>query len=322
MTRSRAGTPLDKVRDPISCTECGVSFDPGRGTATKRCPACREKWLRERPDRKASKRKPEPCIDCGQMIEPTVKGKIAKRCPTCRRTYLNSQARERRRSGQYAMNVGRGEPSTRPTKPKCEVCGSELPKPTRGPARRLCDECKRRRRNAYRRKTYEAKQAARPWLKEMECLDCGASIPPAPPGNRRPQRCSECLPKHRKPFLKDPAKQRDKHLRRMFGITQVDYEKMLASQGGACAICGSTTRRFHIDHDHATGKIRAILCQHCNQMLGHARDSAATLRSAADYLELHDAQEIPEDEVWRDWEPQEPEDFEEMKYGAETQPFQ
>ena len=65
---------------------------------------------------------------------------------------------------------------------------------------------------------------------------------------------------------------------------------MLAEQDGRCAVCRSTetgTRGefFDIDHDHATGVVRGLLCRRCNLGVGHFRDNPARLRSAADYLE-------------------------------------
>lgn len=57
-----------------------------------------------------------------------------------------------------------------------------------------------------------------------------------------------------------------------FGITEADYEKLLNEQGGVCAICGGQPdtrwKIFAVDHDHATGKVRGLLCMVCNTMLG------------------------------------------------------
>ncbi|MDK1473583.1 endonuclease VII domain-containing protein [Streptomyces sp. 549] len=82
----------------------------------------------------------------------------------------------------------------------------------------------------------------------------------------------------------------DQSLRRLYGITLVRYNEMLAEQEHLCALCGErpdTDRRMHVDHDHATGQIRALLCHHCNLLLGNARDSIPRLRQAIDYLERH-----------------------------------
>lgn len=75
-----------------------------------------------------------------------------------------------------------------------------------------------------------------------------------------------------------------------FGITSVDYQEMWNAQGGVCAIpgCGGTSgihgRRMCVDHDHKTGKIRGLLCGHCNLILGHAKDNPDILKAASEWL--------------------------------------
>lgn len=81
---------------------------------------------------------------------------------------------------------------------------------------------------------------------------------------------------------------------RPHGLSLRDYERLLASQGGVCAIChgpetvltpSGVPRYFAIDHDHATGRVRGLLCVRCNRLLGVARDSTERLRAAIAYLE-------------------------------------
>jgi hypothetical protein len=78
-------------------------------------------------------------------------------------------------------------------------------------------------------------------------------------------------------------------LRRNYGITAEDYDRMLSEQGGACAVCGGGPRGNHkylsVDHDHATGVVRGLLCTTCNPAIGMFKDDPALLRRAADYLE-------------------------------------
>lgn len=79
------------------------------------------------------------------------------------------------------------------------------------------------------------------------------------------------------------------HLKRKFGITPEAYDAMVAAQDGRCAICGTEdTRpfgRLGVDHDHRTGKVRALLCHGCNAGIGRLNDDPDLLRKAADYLE-------------------------------------
>jgi Recombination endonuclease VII len=69
-----------------------------------------------------------------------------------------------------------------------------------------------------------------------------------------------------------PEQRHNEHLKATYGITHEIYLAMLARQGGKCLICGSDTarwkKRFHVDHCHQTGKIRGLLCNRCNPMLG------------------------------------------------------
>lgn len=79
-------------------------------------------------------------------------------------------------------------------------------------------------------------------------------------------------------------------LRRSFNLTRGEYDLMLARQGGRCAICGRTDSgrpgaRFYVDHDHATGGIRELLCISCNVGIGLLNDSPTCLMAAADYLD-------------------------------------
>jgi hypothetical protein len=50
-----------------------------------------------------------------------------------------------------------------------------------------------------------------------------------------------------------------------------------------CVICGAE-EKLVVDHDHVTGKVRGMLCNHCNCGLGHFRDSPMLLEFAAQYL--------------------------------------
>lgn len=58
-------------------------------------------------------------------------------------------------------------------------------------------------------------------------------------------------------------------LKRLFGITWEQYDQMLSSQGGVCALCGDPPKgkRLAVDHDHKTGKVRGLLCSFCNHRI-------------------------------------------------------
>jgi hypothetical protein len=83
-------------------------------------------------------------------------------------------------------------------------------------------------------------------------------------------------------------KERQRTLRK-YGLTEADWDRMLTEQGGRCAICRTDTpggrgERWHIDHSHATDKVRGLLCHNCNVGIGNFKDDPALLDSAAAYL--------------------------------------
>lgn len=86
---------------------------------------------------------------------------------------------------------------------------------------------------------------------------------------------------------KDPDKARDQWMRSKYGLTFDELNRRLIAQGGACKICGDAPKRWCVDHDHKTGKVRSILCYNCNLALGHLKDSAKRAFSAAAYLIEH-----------------------------------
>jgi len=76
-------------------------------------------------------------------------------------------------------------------------------------------------------------------------------------------------------------------LKKSFGITLEDFDKMVENQNGVCAICGNINIKGHklcVDHNHETGEIRALLCDHCNHLLGCAKENIIVLQSAINYL--------------------------------------
>lgn len=75
---------------------------------------------------------------------------------------------------------------------------------------------------------------------------------------------------------------------RRFGLTQADYDEILAAQAGHCAVCDATTgegkRRLFVDHDHKTNRVRGLLCHRCNSALGLLDDNPTRIRALADYV--------------------------------------
>lgn len=99
--------------------------------------------------------------------------------------------------------------------------------------------------------------------------------------------CEDCLPLYRQEMLARQMKsQRNKK-----GVRET-VAALIAAQGNRCAICGcrgedASRKRLALDHDHATGYIRGMLCLHCNSGLGQFRDSPELLAAAIRYLQEH-----------------------------------
>jgi hypothetical protein len=79
---------------------------------------------------------------------------------------------------------------------------------------------------------------------------------------------------------------RKRYFREVYRISLEDYDVMLAQQNGACAICGRTPKeRLAVDHCHATGNVRGLLCAKCNSGLAFYQDNPDRLLAAIAYLE-------------------------------------
>jgi hypothetical protein len=81
----------------------------------------------------------------------------------------------------------------------------------------------------------------------------------------------------------DPELNRAKMFRWKYDISIADFDEMFAAQGGLCAIC-RTSPANAVDHNHVTGRVRALLCKTCNVGLGMFRDEPAFLAAAINYL--------------------------------------
>lgn len=99
--------------------------------------------------------------------------------------------------------------------------------------------------------------------------------------------------RRKRPDVVEVNKQRGrKRQARKHGLTLDERQAMLDVQGGLCAICKEETAftgsyAACVDHCHATGRLRGILCAPCNLALGKMKDDPARLRAAADYLEKY-----------------------------------
>lgn len=87
------------------------------------------------------------------------------------------------------------------------------------------------------------------------------------------------------------AGQLDRRYSSIYGLTLEEYGSLFVAQAGACAICKRHedlpgAGLLVVDHDHATGKVRGLLCSKCNAAIGLLGDSVRNLASAILYLSL------------------------------------
>jgi len=112
--------------------------------------------------------------------------------------------------------------------------------------------------------------------------------------------CKDCCAVRRREgagIPQDPKLTRKYALKAAYGITPEEYDAMYERQEGRCAICGDpkdswqpgmgVKGRFRflvVDHDHRTGRVRGLLCTHCNIGIGQFREDPAIMRAAIPYV--------------------------------------
>lgn len=142
---------------------------------------------------------------------------------------------------------------------------------------------------AYHRSRYVPKGGATD--EPRQCTSCGETY--RPKTRRVSKFCSrECGEQ----FRLVSGHTRNAHLLRKYGITAEDYDRLLAEQGGGCALCGVTPEQLtagryrtylHVDHDHETNAVRGLLCPDHNLLLGRFGDSVEMFRKVVAYLAAH-----------------------------------
>lgn len=95
--------------------------------------------------------------------------------------------------------------------------------------------------------------------------------------------CGKALPPKRRSFCSDKCSNRASQIRK-YGITPEDYAKLTAS--GCCPICGRKVRRWNVDHNHKTGRVRGVTCGTCNQRVLTAIHSPLQAYALLEYLSM------------------------------------
>lgn len=93
------------------------------------------------------------------------------------------------------------------------------------------------------------------------------------------------------------AQSRERHLLKSYGLSGKEYYKLVTKQQGRCAICNKYEHRvlpngdvkpLSVDHCHTTGKVRELLCNDCNALLGFAKENIHVLQESIKYLQKHE----------------------------------
>lgn len=105
------------------------------------------------------------------------------------------------------------------------------------------------------------------------------------------QSCSNAYEKERWASL-SYADKKTRHLKSRYGLDYEWFTRTLKDQDTSCKICGvglvldaNSSNRACVDHNHSTGKVRGILCNHCNRAIGLLKDDVEILKNALSYLE-------------------------------------
>ena len=187
---------------------------------------------------------------------------------------------------------------------RCRDCGVDKPLDQFHPHAQMkdgrhnyCVECFRRRNREryYRRKEGDSRDNRRTRPLEPDghrtCPDCGERKPAYEFAAK--VRASDGLHTYCRPCnsARSTASAerlygsvRNLKLRARYGLMVERVDAMIAAQDGLCAIC-RTKAPAHVDHDHATGEVRGILCFTCNVGLGNLRDDLRVIHNAALYLD-------------------------------------
>lgn len=101
----------------------------------------------------------------------------------------------------------------------------------------------------------------------------------------RCQTCGDTTPRHfpSEKSARCRACERCAQFRSKYGISRAQVQRMRWAQGGRCAIC-HVEAFLVVDHNHATGRVRGMICHACNKGLGMFQDSAHVAEAAARYL--------------------------------------
>jgi hypothetical protein len=101
---------------------------------------------------------------------------------------------------------------------------------------------------------------------------------------RHPHKVAELKEYSKKWWSEQSPRYRKSRKLVKYGLSIEEFEYMLEDQGGLCQICQQEMTPPVVDHDHATGVVRGLLCVTCNAGIGMLKDDRELLQRAVDYL--------------------------------------
>lgn len=107
----------------------------------------------------------------------------------------------------------------------------------------------------------------------------------------------EILAKRKMDYLENPDGRRVLEVKRKFGFSKEDYERLKEDQKNLCAICArpqvQDRKNLDVGHNHRTKQVRQLLCGDCNKAIGLLRDDPEVAEKVASYLRKWSGLEAP-----------------------------
>lgn len=149
-------------------------------------------------------------------------------------------------------------------------------------------------------KSYRAalRAAEKPRIVRKHCSSCNFSKPVeyfskcSSKKDGYASRCKMCRKRSETPKRKESHGGKRNHLWSSFRMRADDFNTLLESQGGVCAICEKETNAPTVDHCHVSGNVRGLLCYACNSFLGRLENKGRMERFTA-YLEKAKTSPLP-----------------------------
>ena len=135
-------------------------------------------------------------------------------------------------------------------------------------------------------------------MKTKICVRCGKKLVKATNAQKYCKQCAkELQKKHIKNWSKKNKERLAKYYRKYnlenrYNLTLEQWQQMYDKQNGCCAICEQpeVNRGLSVDHKHSDGKVRALLCNKCNHLVGIIESGFWGLEDKVnDYIERHNA---------------------------------